>query len=458
MTLVYNLIRIEDIINDGFTLELPENTIEIINNISAIVGSATYVKTPVFHKKSKNEKKRSSEPPVPRPVVEKTKFEEYCGRIATNFNKLTEKNFSKLEKEIIDDMSVIVDELSENEFNTIVNRLFEAATLNRYSSKCYANISISLMSRWDDIKSIFYNNINTYLDTFNNIESVSPDKDYEKFCILNSINEKRRATGLFLVSLFHSKLFTMDGLTDIIVNLTDLLYKLVKEDEHQSMKMQLTRVIDYLDYLPITTITIEGIEADDTMAYLTKQVMKTSNIVLMSTDKDFLQLVNHRVSVWSPTKKKMYDPPKVLEDYGIPSHNFAVYRSIDGDKSDNINGVRGWGLKTIQKKLPLLLEDKILNIDDIIKEDEKLKENEEILRRNYRLMQLEEVDISTSAKTKILDKIREPINRLNKMQFQKKFIEDRLFATLPNMESWLVQCFAKLNQMAEGTYGKKEKV
>jgi len=231
-----------------------------------------------------------------------------------------------------------------------------------------------------------------------------------------------------------------------------------KEDEHESMIMQLTRVIDYLDYLPVTTITIENIEADDTMAYVTKQILKTSKIVLMSTDKDFLQLVNHRVSVWSPTKKKMYDPPKVLEDYGIPSHNFAVYRSIDGDKSDNINGVRGWGLKTIQKKIPLLLEDKILNIDDIIKEDEKLKENEEILRRNYRLMQLEEVDISTSAKTKILDKIREPINRLNKMQFQKKFIEDRLFATLPNMESWLVQCFAKLNQMAEGTYGKKEKV
>jgi len=228
-----------------------------------------------------------------------------------------------------------------------------------------------------------------------------------------------------------------------------------KEDEHQSMKMQLTRVIDYLDYLPITTITIGGIEADDTMAYLTKQVMKTSKIVLMSTDKDFLQLVNSRVSVWSPTKKKMYDPPKVLEDYGIPSHNFAVYRSIDGDKSDNIGGVRGWGLKTIQKKIPLLLEDKILTIEDIVKEDEKLKESEELLKRNYTLMQLDEVDISTSAKTKILDKIREPVNRLNKIQFQKRFIEDRLFATLPNMDSWLVQCFAKLNQMAEKTHGKK---
>ena len=175
----------------------------------------------------------------------------------------------------------------------------------------------------------------------------------------------------------------------------------------------------------------------------------------MSTDKDFLQLVNHRVSVWSPTKKKMYDPPKVLEDYGIPSHNFAVYRAIDGDKSDNIDGVRGWGLKTIQKKLPFLLEDKILNIDDIIEEDEKLKESEELLKRNYMLMQLDEVDISISAKTKILDKVREPINRLNKIQFQKRFIEDRLFATLPNMDSWLVQCFMKLNQMAEKTHGKK---
>ena len=46
------------------------------------------------------------------------------------------------------------------------------------------------------------------------------------------------------------------------------------------------------------------------------------------------------------------------------------------------------------------------NIDDIIKEDDKLEECEEFLKRNYMLMQLNEVDISTSAKTKILDKIR----------------------------------------------------
>ena len=93
------------------------------------------------------------------------------------------------------------------------------------------------------------------------------------------------------------------------------------------------------------------------------------------------------------------------------------------------------------------------NIDDIINEDEKLKEAEVLLKRNYDLMQLDEVVISSSAKMKILDKVNEPINRLNKIQFQKRFIEDRLFATLPNMDSWLVQCFMRLDQMAEKTNG-----
>ena len=51
------------------------------------------------------------------------------------------------------------------------------------------------------------------------------------------------------------------------------------------------------------------------------------------------------------------------------------------------------GIENYSKKLPFLLEDKILNIDDIIEEDEKLKESEELLKRNYMLMQLDEVDI-----------------------------------------------------------------
>jgi 5'-3' exonuclease len=168
----------------------------------------------------------------------------------------------------------------------------------------------------------------------------------------------------------------------------------------------------------------------------------------MSTDKDFLQLANSRIKVWSPTKKKMYDEDTVLDEYGISSHNLIWYRVLDGDKSDNIPGVKGLGLKTIQKKLPFLSENRIVEIDEVITE---LPESKEIIERNYNLMQLSDVDISGSTKTKIIEKVNEPINRLIKYKFQTMFLEDKLYSALPNVNSWLLTNFNQLNQYAEKT-------
>ena len=66
-------------------------------------------------------------------------------------------------------------------------------------------------------------------------------------------------------------------------------------------------------------------------------------------------------------------------------------------------------------------------------------------------MQLSEVDISGSTKTKIQEKIREPINRLVKYKFQKMFLEDKLYSALPNLNSWLLTNFNQLNHYAEKT-------
>ena len=107
-----------------------------------------------------------------------------------------------------------------------------------------------------------------------------------------------------------------------------------------------------------------------------KQVLTDSKVTIMSSDKDFLQLVDDRISVWSPTKKKLYTPEQVMEEYGIPSHNLLMYRIFDGDKSDNIEGVRGYGLKTVIKKLPFLQEEKQFSVDDAIKESSELEEQE----------------------------------------------------------------------------------
>ena len=219
-----------------------------------------------------------------------------------------------------------------------------------------------------------------------------------------------------------------------------------QEDEKQNMIMQLQRVVEYLDLLPVTVLSYDNIEADDTIGYLCKQVLKESEVVVMSTDKDFLQLANGKTKIWSPTKKKLYDEEAVFEEFGITAKNYIWYRVIDGDKSDNISGIKGLGLKTIRKKLPFLTENKIFNIEDITK---VLPESSEIIDRNYQLMQLQEVDISGSTKSRILQKIRQPINRLVKFKFETMFLEDKLFTALPNLNSWLLTNFSKLNNYAE---------
>ena len=216
------------------------------------------------------------------------------------------------------------------------------------------------------------------------------------------------------------------------------------EEERANMIRQIQRTIEYLDFLPITMLSIDNVEADDIIAYTAKQVLTDSNVTIMSSDKDFLQLVDDRISVWSPTKKKLYKPEQVMEEYGIPSHNLLMYRIFDGDKSDNINGVFGYGLKTVLKKLPFLQEDKQFSVDDAITEVEELEKHRDIMERNYDLMQLHNVDISASAKTKTIDKMREPIPNLDKVTFKKMFLEDKMYSALPNLETWLQTKFQTL--------------
>jgi 5'-3' exonuclease len=233
------------------------------------------------------------------------------------------------------------------------------------------------------------------------------------------------------------------------------------EDERQSMSHQIQRLVQYLDVLPVTVLAPENIEADDAMAYISQQVYPESQFYIMSTDKDFLQLVSDRVQVWSPTKKKYYFEDTVLDEFEIPSKNFLIYRTMKGDASDNIPGIKGVGIKTLKKKLPILFENKKVSIDDIInfadnsgdnsKIIKTISESRDILERNFKLMQLEDVDISGTSKSSIIDIVKKPINRLVKYKFQKMMLEDKLNSAIKNPDFWLKTCFSHLDSMAGKT-------
>ena len=227
-------------------------------------------------------------------------------------------------------------------------------------------------------------------------------------------------------------------------------------DEQESMKLQMGRLVEYLEYLPLTLVSIDGVEADDVMAYISKQLLLKSKIVLMSTDKDFLQLVDNRISVWSPTKKILYTPEKVKDEYGIPSKNLLTYRILDGDKSDNINGVQGAGLKSIIKYIPSITEDNefnaknlldfVNNSDSKIKLLENIKNSSNLIKRNYLLMQLNKVDIPNHTKRKITDTVRRDIPELVKYKLQTMIMKDKLYSNISDFGNWVKE-FIRLNHL-----------
>ena len=227
-------------------------------------------------------------------------------------------------------------------------------------------------------------------------------------------------------------------------------------DEQESMKLQMGRLVEYLEYLPLTLVSIDGVEADDVMAYISKQLLIKSKIVLMSTDKDFLQLVDNRISVWSPTKKILYTPEKVKDEYGIPSKNLLTYRILDGDKSDNINGVQGAGLKSIIKYIPSITQDNefnaknlldfVNNSDSKIKLLENIKNSSNLIKRNYLLMQLNKVDIPNHTKRKITDTVRRDIPELVKYKLQTMVMKDKLYANILDFGGWVKE-FIRLNHL-----------
>ena len=230
-------------------------------------------------------------------------------------------------------------------------------------------------------------------------------------------------------------------------------------EEKEAMKIQFSRLLDYLDFLPINVISIDRIEADDTIAYIAHTLMN-EDVTIMSSDQDFLQLVNDRITVWSPTKKKFYTPRMVMDDYGVPAHNFLMYKVLMGDKSDNIEGVKGLGPKKLPKIVPDLLTQNTLDLDFILEHagkgeepmHKRIVESETQLKINEELMDLKNPPISGELKLQITRLIEAPINLLSRNDFIMMYNDDQLGNAIASPDLWLREHFIKLNTLAKQTH------
>lgn len=231
-------------------------------------------------------------------------------------------------------------------------------------------------------------------------------------------------------------------------------------DGEDNQLQQLMRLVEYLDVLPVTTVVLDNAEADDIIAYMVESCFhkEGEQVYIMSSDKDFYQLVSKDVIVWSPTKKKLYFEQDVFDEYGIYPTNFVTYRALLGDKSDNIGGVDGIGEKTIQTKFGLLAESSKVTIEELLdfaktnvgngKTYQTLVDHEDILRRNIELMQLSESNLNLSIKMRIMELVDKPIERTARINFHRMLIEDQMTTAIKNVDMWLKEVTTKLDMFA----------
>jgi len=221
------------------------------------------------------------------------------------------------------------------------------------------------------------------------------------------------------------------------------------DDENESKADQIGRLIQYLRCLPIKILSIDKVEADDIIAFLSVEMTKNekTKAFIVSSDKDFLQLVDDRITVYSAIEKEFYTPKKVKEKYNLQPYNFIIYKTLMGDNSDKIEGVKGLGEKKLPKLFPELSGDEKLTLDDLYKICE-LKHKEhviysriifdfDILKKSYKVMNLGSPMLDDREKEHILDYVKESAYKLDIPTFMKLYTEDGLGNILKNVEFWL---------------------
>ena len=125
-----------------------------------------------------------------------------------------------------------------------------------------------------------------------------------------------------------------------------------------------------------------------------------------------------------------------MEKFGIHPNNFALVRAIAGDKSDNLPGISGAGIKTVAKRFPFLggekdyttkeLVDFCKQIDKPLKFHQNIIKGEKIILENYRIMQLYNPAISPQARRKVKEIIYNYPKTFSKTKMRKMMIENAL--------------------------------
>ena len=167
-------------------------------------------------------------------------------------------------------------------------------------------------------------------------------------------------------------------------------YEQQSPNERDNWDWQLRTLIHLLPMLKIGQIYVDDCEADDVIAYLCRTKCKDDVKIIVSTDHDYLQLVDDKTRVWAPRKhQNLYDSAEVKSVFNIPPQNLCVARCFVGDTSDNIQGIRGISYKYLTKFATRITGDDPVTIEEVY--DEVIPKFHELKKGGYPITQIQKI-------------------------------------------------------------------
>ena len=226
-------------------------------------------------------------------------------------------------------------------------------------------------------------------------------------------------------------------------------------DTVENRNYQLTLLIELMRYLPVQQIYISDCEADDIIGQICINKDSDEQLIIVSSDRDYYQLLSDDVTIWSPGRKIFVSKADVAKFHEISQVNFLTARCFVGDKSDNLPGIQGAGFKTLAKRFPELCSDEFISVNDIIAisqertADSKLQiykrisDNPEIPRLNWKMMFLGTKNIAAQQIERLRGQLASPTPKPQKINFLRTLLReeiksldvDRLFFSLKCMDT-----------------------
>ena len=204
-----------------------------------------------------------------------------------------------------------------------------------------------------------------------------------------------------------------------------------------------------LDELPVYQPAVQYLEADDQIAYSCRNFFKNDAKIIVSTDRDFFQLVDERTAIFRPVKTK--DHPKgelvdvdwMMKKEGVFPPNYALLKAVVGDKSDNISGINGVGEKSLKRDFPLFYEKENSDVKDLLEyagqqknsKYEKYVDSAELLKRNYEIVQLLDIDVNIQSIQALEKSYENKELKFNSYQLRLKLMGENIAPS--NIDNWI---------------------